>query len=181
MKSFSVTTVLNPFVDFSKIDPEVLRAASVRGQVVHDACASYALDMFVSFKRLRDFDPTALLFFQSFQRWFDQYVGEVIFVEKELTCPIYQFIGHLDLFATMTDGRKVIVDYKTPAVESRSWRAQLSGYRHLVDVNYGGKFPVMALMLNREGRAAKAITYQHSDEDFAAFLSALNAHRYFYK
>ena len=46
---------------------------------------------------------------------------------------------------------------------------------------YGENFfdGCMALQLSPKGTMAKAIVYQYSDADFAAFVSALNAYRFF--
>jgi hypothetical protein len=37
----------------------------------------------------------------------------------------------------------------------------------------------MSLRLDPKGGDAKAVVYEYSDDDWAAFLSALNAYRYF--
>ena len=99
MKMLSVTQVLSPFFDASKIRPEVLAAASQRGTEVHQACAAYArsLPVFLS--------DSAAPYFDSFRNWFDKYVKRALFVEAEFSDPhIYGIVGHVDLSGG-TDGR----------------------------------------------------------------------------
>ena len=173
MHLISVTTALSPFFDASKIKPDVLEFAKLRGTETHQGCAAYArsLPVFLS-------EP-ARPYFESFRNWFDKYVKRVLFVEAEFSDPhVYGIVGHVDLVAELTDGRIVVVDYKTPVVESMTWRAQLAAYCYLINpivVDGGG----MALMLSPEGNAARAIHYKQQASDFANFLAALQAWRAF--
>ena len=116
---------------------------------------------------------------------------EVLYIEKEFIDRRFGFVGHVDMICLLKDGRIVIVDLKTPAIESPSWKLQLSAYREAVNqefcVQAAGQKPIevpaengcMSLRLNKDGKRAKASVYQYSHDDFAVFLSALNAYRYF--
>ena len=180
----SVTQALSPFSDFSGINPEVLRRAAERGSRVHRACAAYALGFPALGLHNEDHG-----YFISFVEWFDNYVDRVLMVEKRLTSPL-GYTGQIDLACRLTDGRCCVVDYKTPALESPTWKAQIASYCELALVELIGLYipksekPVlkiegMALMLNKNGKAAKGIPYQYQADDFAAFLSALNSYRFF--
>ena len=172
MRLISVTTVLSPFFDASKIRPEVLEFAKTRGTEVHQACAAYA-------RSLPVFETSGYLYFQSFRNWFDRYVSRALFVESEFSDPhVYGIIGHVDLVAELVDGRIVVVDYKTPVVESATWRAQLAAYCYLVKPVVG-EVAGMALLLSPDGNAARAIHYKHQASDMANFLAALQAWRAF--
>ena len=172
MQMISVTTALSPFNDFSQVPPDRLAAAAARGTAVHQACAAYA-------RGLPVFETSGYLYFQSFKNWFDKYVKRALFVESEFSDPsVYGIIGHVDLVAELTDGRIVVVDYKTPVAESATWRAQLACYCYLVKPVVG-EVGGMALMLSPDGGAARAIHYKNTASDFAAFLAALSAYRYF--
>ena len=173
LKLISVTTALSPFNDFSQVPPDRLAYATQRGTDVHAACAAYArnLPVFAS-------DGSAP-YFESFRNWFDRYVKRVLFVEAEFSDPsTYGIIGHVDLVAELTDGRIVVVDYKTPVAESKTWKAQGAAYCHLVKPVVG-EVQFMALQLSPEGNAARAIHYKNTASDFAAFLAALAAYRAF--
>ena len=172
MKLISVTTALSPFNDFSQVPPERLAAAAARGTAVHQACAAYA-------RGLPVFETSGYLYFQSFKNWFDKYVKRALFVEAEFSDPTcYCIIGHVDLVAELVDGRIVVVDYKTPVAESKTWRAQLACYCYLVKPVVG-EVGGMALQLSPEGNAARAIHYKNTASDFANFLAALQAWRAF--
>jgi len=173
MKLISVTTALSPFNDFSAVPPDRLEYATRRGTATHAACAAYArsLPVFAS--------NGSAPYFESFRNWFDKYVKRALFVEAEFSDPsVYGIIGHVDLVAELTDGRVVVVDYKTPVAESATWRAQLACYCYLVKPIVG-QADAMALMLSPDGSAARAIHYKQQASDFAAFLAALSAYRYF--
>ena len=173
MKMLSATQVLSPFFDASKIRPEALEFAKTRGTETHAGCAAYArsLPVFLS--------DSAAPYFDSFRNWFDRYVKRALFVEAEFSDPhVYGIVGHVDLVAELTDGRLVVVDYKTPVVESRLWKSQLAAYVYLVKPVVGDA-DAMALMLSQDGSAAKAISYKNTAVDFANFLAALQAYRAF--
>jgi hypothetical protein len=173
MNLISVTRALSPFFDASAIPPAVLEFASTRGTQVHQACAAYAQSLPVRI------DNGAYLYFESFRNWFDRYVRRALFVEAEFSDPhTYGIVGHPDLVAELTDGRIVVIDYKTPAAESKTWRSQIAAYCYLVRPvvgDVGG----MALQLPRDGSTARAIHYKNTAEDFAAFVAALTAYRHF--
>lgn len=174
MKSFSVTTVLGVFADFDVIRDEVLEAAKLRGSGVHAAAAAYASGLYVQ-PLPKDWQG----YFDSFRRWFDLYVDEVIFVEERFHNEQFYFHGKPDLGAVLMDGRRVVVDYKTPAAEMPTWKSQISAYCDLAEDYYGPHFDGMSLRLRRDGKPAKANVYDTSGNDFAAFLAALTAYRYF--
>lgn len=173
MRIIRVTAPLGPFFDKDAIPPHVLEMASARGTEVHAACAAYArgLPVFVS--------DAARPYFESFKMWFDRYVVKVLFVEAEFSDPTcYGITGHPDIVCVLVDGRVVVVDYKTPAAESKTWRAQVACYAYLVRPVVG-KVEGLALMLRNDGGPAKAIVYRHQASDFAGYLAALQAWRHF--
>ena len=173
MQSLSVTRVLSPFNDFSAVPPDRLELASKRGQAVHAACAAYA-------RRLPIFYPDGSQgYVESFINWYDAHVKRPLFIEAEFSDPrVYKIHGHPDLVCEMADGRIAVIDYKTPAAESRTWRSQLAAYIYLVKPVVGDAVG-MAVRLPREGGEARVSVYERSAEDFAAFVAALTAYRYF--
>ena len=182
MKYYSVTEVLSPYFlldvpqDQRHYIERHLETAKERGKKVHAACGSYALGLWVA-----PLPEEWYGYFESFKTWFDNFVDRVFFVEKRLQCDEFFFTGRLDLGVRLIDRREMVVDIKTPLQESPTWCAQLAGYEYLAirydDIMDG--IGSMALKLDPKGASAKAIVYQYSDDDFAAFLSALNAFRYF--
>lgn len=173
MDLISVTRPLSVFFDASQIPAAVLEYAQTRGTEVHRACAAYARGLPVLIAN------GAYPYFESFRNWFDRYVKRALFIEDEFADPVYRIKGHPDIVCELTDGRIVVVDYKTPALESPTWRAQLAAYCYLVAPVVGCMPGGMALKLSGEGGAARAINYTYQAEDLAAFVAALTAYRYF--
>lgn len=168
-----VTAPLSVYFDRSAIPAGVLEAAAARGSAVHAACAAYAKGLPIIVQN------GAVPFFASFRAWFDRYVERALFVEAEFSdTTTYLITGHPDLVAELTDGRVVVVDYKTPAAESSAWRAQVAAYCYLCKPIVG-PCDGMALMLDRDGGPARGIAYKNQAIDFANYLAALQAWRAF--
>jgi len=181
MSNPSSTTVLNPYTDFSRIHPEVLRHAAERGSKIHSAIASHLLGLWVM-----PLDDEAQPRFDSFRRWADLMVDRVLIVEKELSCDCFGYHGHPDA-ALILKGEKgaTVADWKSPIIESKTWKGQISSYWHLVDKH--GDLPegikvtrCCAIMLHPEGKTAKMVDYTDTyHQYFAAFLGALTAYKHF--
>lgn len=179
LKSVSVTTVLSVFSNFDSIPERILENACKRGTRVHSACCAYSRGVYCI--------PPPLEwhgYFRSFQYWFDQYVTKVFFAEQRFYDEDLGFNGMPDLGVELMPGfdfNRVIIDLKTPATEYPTWRAQTAAYLHLANKQYGPNFfdGHMALRLKSDGKMAKALPYKNQVRDFTAFMSALNAWRYF--
>ena len=177
MKLVRVTEPLSIFFRDATagVDPALIEHASARGTEVHAAIAAYELGFF----------PPTLPeeiqgYFDSFRTWFDKYVDHVFFVEEELVDEELGIVGHPDVGLRMRHGRNLIIDYKTPASDSKTWGPQVAAYRHLAEKNRPEKYVgCMALQPKKDGGTARAYTYQRSGEMFQIYLSALNCYRYF--
>ena len=180
-KTESVTTVLNPYSDFSRIRPEVLRHAAERGTRIHGAIAAHLQGLWVP-----PLDDESQPRFDSFRRWADIMVDQVVIVEQELRCASFGYHGHPDA-ALVMKGREgvTVVDWKSPVSASKTWKGQLSAYWHLVD-KHGNLPPGMkvlscgAVMLHPGGKTAKFMEYSDIyNQYFSAFLGALQAYKFF--
>jgi len=171
----SVTEVIEPWVDFSRIPPGTLQAAADRGTLVHEACAMHAQGLWSIGN-----PPEIAGYVASFRRWFDQIVTEVILVEERLFDYALGYCGQIDLVVRVKGGETWLVDLKSPVTLSKSWRVQLAAYQYLceksgVTVDRSG-----SLRLRNDGKIPKMDWYEGSaTQDFNIFLSALNCHRYF--
>lgn len=172
----SVTQVLSVYQDFSMVPDHILHMASERGTRVHAICASLAQGLFVSHRMIT---PDVEGYIQSFNQWFE-YVDEVVFVEGALVDPKLGFVGHPDLVVKMRgDTYLTLVDLKTPTIIGKTWRAQIAAYWHLARKEFKIK-RCGSLRLKQNGGFPIFDEYTKSrHEDFAAFLSTLNAWRYF--
>lgn len=171
----SVTQVLAPFVDYSRVPDHVLAMASDRGSRVHAICAAKLLGLWHS-----PVTGDVAGYVQSFEKW-ARVVSDVILIEAELEDSGFGYCGHPDaLLVIKGDSGSSAVDWKTPRSLMLPWRVQLAAYRNLFEVN---GYPVdrqFSLRLCPDGGAAKLNEYTGTVRaDFAVFMSALNCHRFF--
>jgi hypothetical protein len=170
-----VTEILSPYSDFSKIPPDVLQAAAERGTEVHAACAAYAHNLWLPVPDELDG------YLRSFKAWFDRYVVEVLAVEEEVVHPAFGYIGHVDLIATVAGIRPkqtvAVVDFKSPAVASRSWNCQIAAYLEASRERYGTEV-AGALMLKADGSLPKMIWLEDGNQAFNAFTGILSGFNY---
>lgn len=170
----SVTQVLGLYNDFSMIRPEVLEHAAKRGTAVHKRCNAYALNL-VCLQTDSETQP----YFDSFRNWFNWYVESVLMTEQRLTCDKYCFTGKPDMVAMLKgDKHSTLIDFKTPVTPGKTWPAQLAAYQYLAKKSYDPK-RTGALMLSPKGQIARFIEYSDTATHLNAFLSALNAYRFF--
>lgn len=177
MKFPSVTRVLGVFADFSRIPPHVLNHAAARGTKVHAACSAIAKGLWCPPQ-----EPEVQPYVDSFRRWFDRYVESVSAVEVELVDEKLGFCGHPDLICRIKGDKwdeLTVVDLKTPATKNRLWSAQLAAYRHLAETEIDPPKRTASLRLRKDGSRALFDEYEDQARDLAAFLSALNAVRWF--
>ena len=174
MKIYSVTEVLSKYVNWAKINPDVLAQACQRGTDTHTQCGLYAnLGYFINPP------PECLGYLESFQCWFDANVKKVILYEKRFTCKKFWFTGRLDFVFELNTDEIVLTDIKTPLAESKTWKGQLAAYDYLAEKEGGVKCDdIMSLRLKPDGTSARGVRYGNGKlQYFNTFLSALNAHR----
>ncbi len=180
MKSWpSVTRVLSPWQDFTKVLPDVLEAACLRGSQIHALIACILQDLWVP-----PIPPECEPFIDSFRLWLPC-IEEVVFVEKRLSDPIHKYRGTPDALVRFR-GDKVytLPDWKSPVIQSLSWEVQVSTYRKLAQIEYPD-LPIErvgALQLSPKGKSAVFREYTGQKEHrFSIFLNALSVYRFFKK
>lgn len=120
----SVTTVLQPFMDFSKVPPEMLAAAADRGSEVHSICASIAKNLWVI-----EVPESCVGYVESFVGWFDSMVEEVILAEERLYDHDLGFHGMPDLIVRLRGDKDLsLVDLKTGKVVQPTWEDKYPPY-----------------------------------------------------
>lgn len=170
MDTVSVTRVLQPFNNFSHIPPDVLKNACERGNRVHAAIAAHLSGTFQVVTLPEDERPLL----ESLIRWCDEMVETVIAIEPEVIHQDHGYIGHPDAILVLKSGEKVVVDWKTPQVESRSWPIQIAAYCWALEIGNG-----MAVQPHPEGKMARGIRYDFDPKHWQVFLSALICYRWF--
>lgn len=164
-----VTDILYPFSGLTHIPSEILKNAAERGTKVHEIADSLIKDL-GSFGT----DETVRGYIESLELWLP---GKK-FIDKpdRFYDDQYALTGECD--AIYDDNGLVLVDFKTPAKESRSWMLQGSAYSYLAKkAGYDIK-RIEFVKLDKTGKMPKSYFYQ---ENFDLFLGCLKTYSYFYK
>jgi len=178
MNAPSVTRVIGPWVDWSHVSEERLALAAERGTLIHDACASIAVG--IGWFPVSIEGRAVVGYVQSFRRWFEAVVDEVVFTERELRDDRFGFVGHPDLLVISKDHEKLLIDHKSQVAKSKSWRLQLAAYSHLAEQAGHRPDKIGSLRLHPEGKPPRMDWYDESRlQDFNVFLNCLTAYRFF--
>lgn len=165
-----VTSILYPFSGLKGIDPAILANAQERGTKVHEI-----IDAFEAGIGLIDIEKYLEGYFKSYSKWAE---GKVFKSKPErFYCDELMITGEID--AIYLDGSDlVIVDYKTPAKESKTWAMQATAYSYLAKKSGFKIKRVEFIKLDKTGEKPIVYTYE---EDLDMFLTILKSYRYFYK
>jgi hypothetical protein len=177
----SVTEALSVFTDFKYVNPDILERSSERGSYVHDYINRHHSKSDLDWNGL---GHETIGYISSFLEFKNSVIKSWIGSEIELfcNCKFAPFVGHLDAVVELETG-KYIIDWKTPKAQSKTWRIQLAGYKHLAEDNENTTYKRAVVMLDENGGAPRFVEYPEKDyeRDFAVFISALNCYRYFKK
>ena len=171
----SVTQALSPFVDFSRVPPATLEAACLKGSQIHSIIASLLKGLWVP-----NTPENCQPYIDSFNLWLPV-VDEVVMVEETLIDKARGYKGTPDAILRIKgDEGFTLVDWKSPVMESKSWRLQISAYRALAMQNGYLIHRTGALQLSPKGKVAKFREYSGTiSHDFSVFLNALSIYKYF--
>lgn len=164
-----VTEVLYPFSGLTKVDPEVLRNASERGTKVHAVCEAMIEGLGTCY------EDSISGYVKSFEQWCE---GKK-FIPKppRFYCDQYKITGECDAIYEEESGL-VLVDFKTPVNESKTWKLQASAYSYLAKLYALPLHRLEFVKLNKAGNAPKIFLYE---EDFQFFLNCLQIYRTFFE
>jgi hypothetical protein len=187
-KPISVTTALNKWVNLAMVPTELLELASDRGTRVHKLIPSLIFPDQYPIPEDHIIEPDIVGYLKSFRDWMNSMVKSTLYVEKEIVCDCFNYIGHIDWIGILNgEDTLTVLDWKTPLVESKTWPCQIAAYWHLVDSHLCPtecRLPIIGrcgtIMLNREGRPAHMKEYTgFGPVSFNYFLQALNLVQYF--
>jgi hypothetical protein len=187
-----VSTILSPFSGIDKIDPVVLHNAANRGTVVHKA-----IDKLIKGANSFDVQFDIEIWVKEYAVGTDHFVKEYDLIDNMITSYLiwaadkelhpspgrmyseaFQITGEIDCFYFNKHNEIVLVDFKTPVSESKTWRLQGSAYWYMFVHGDRDADIVEFVKLDRKGKEPKSIVYQ---PDFQLFESVLNTYNYFYK
>lgn len=171
----SVTDIIRPYINSDWYTEE----SQERGTAVHAACAAYLLKLYAP-----PVKPEWKGYVDSFKRWAESVIEDVILVEKRLIDEKLAFCGKPDMIVKLKgDKRLSLPDIKTGQATLRAWQIQSAAYRHLARVNgieTSRGFPVR---LKEDGSGTLPIIdySKNIQKDFNVFQGLLNSYNYFHR
>ena len=172
-----VTELLAPYSGLQSVDPIVLAKAADRGQRVHDYCELYAQSLLIE-----EPDEDCKRYVESFKRWFDSVVSDVIGIEERLYDEEYRVTGKYDLLVKMKGSDQVVlVDIKTPQNQSKTWPLQTAAYFWMLNSKQYERVAQRrgCLIVDKNGGDARFMEHTRDIEDRSIFLGILSTYRYF--
>ncbi len=170
----SVTQILSPYSDFSRVPADRLQVAAERGTRVHGICAAIVQGLWVPM-----IPEECSGYVASFRQWLDTAKPEILMSEQKLSHPTLQFLGHPDLIVRFPkDPSGTVVDFKTPLAKQRTWALQLAAYRELARANGYDVTRAGSLRLKPDGGFPIFDEYRDHGRSWAAFLGALSVWNY---
>ena len=162
-------------IDLSKIPPDRLEYARVRGTAVHLACHYYDLGIL----NWDSVDPVISGYVRSYVAFIGHTDYRVLGSELSLTSKIWRFCGTLDRIAEINKVPS-IVDLKTALISRPVTKLQTAGYHILANDN----FPELKtrkrfeLKLFEDGSIGELIPFNDLEADIQTFLWAVSLHHW---
>jgi hypothetical protein len=168
----SVSEILSPYINTAWFTKE----HTDRGEAVHAAIAAYLQGLWV-----KPLKPNWQPYFDSFKRWADATVEEVVLVEDRLVDHGLGFCGQPDSILKLKgDDCYALADWKTSQGFQDWWVLQGCAYRHLAKKDKGIETKKqMSVILKKDGSGCLVKPYDNFRYYFNIFIGLLNAHRFF--
>lgn len=167
----SVTEVLKPLEDFSMVRPDVLEAARVFGQHVHEACDLFDRDE-LDWSSLA---PDLVPYVEAWKLFIEESGAIVVASEVQVAHEKLGYAGSPDKVLAWGN-RVVIPDLKATAIVPRTVGPQTAAYAEAYHSMHGGKKPGRCCIHLQDG---KYRTHPRKDPaDWSLFISALNCWRF---
>lgn len=165
-----VTEILNPFNDFSHIDPKVLEDKTKLGTMVHDAIADDINE------EMPILTPKAAKYFASYCKWASQANVSFIASEQRYFHDGLMITGKIDALAKMPgENLPVLVDFKTSASPSDTWPMQGHFYQLLLEFNEISIAPrFLFVKLDKDGNFPKVFEYKFELNMLAKCLKSVD-------
>lgn len=124
----SVTQILTPLYDFSRVDPGTLQAAAEFGKQVHAALALWDHEELDT----DDLDTPLISYLDAWRKFLRETGFEVSDIEREVAFPKYGYAGRLDRIGWIKYKNqicRVVIDIKTGATINPVVGIQLAAYQ----------------------------------------------------
>lgn len=168
----SVTKILEVagISDFSKIPPEILECAQLRGTYVHNACELYD----VSKLNEKVLDPVLKAYLDGWKQFRRDFQPEILANEKIVSSEKYRFAGRIDRIMLINQ-KITLIDIKSGAIYP-SATIQLAGYQLAWNEEYGKIYKIkdkFIVRLKNDGSYELSKKDFCSPNDITVFKSAL--------
>ena len=168
----SVTQVISPLQDFSKIDPDVLERARQFGIAVHLACELWDQNIL----DIEALDPQLVPYLEAWKLFRNQTGLEIEGIEVKMASSIMGFAGKADRIGRIKKGRgmmRVVSDIKTGDAIYDVVGLQLAAYKALWN-EANPKARVVGKISVRLGADGKyKLDWWNDTEDIKVFMSLL--------
>lgn len=173
----SVTQVLAPLYDFSRVRDDVLEAKRALGQAVHLACQ---LDDEGDLDE-SSLDEAVRPYLDGYRLFKSHKITRVVAAELRVHHPTLRYAGTLDLLADI-DGDRTLIDLKTPVVINPAVGLQTAAYVSALPLELltrpsGGMHVRRAALRLTEDGHYRLIEYRDPN-DFPTFVAMLTVHRW---
>lgn len=167
----SVTQVLDTLIDFRFVDRDVLEAARVFGNHVHDAMALLVREE-LDWQTL---DPALVPYILGGKRFLEESGITVIASEMRVACKRMRCAGTLDLAGVLRNS-ECVLDFKATAAIPATVGPQTAAYERLYNSMFGGpKRKRYCVQLRENDYRVVPLT---DPADISIFQSALNLHHW---
>lgn len=124
-----ISEIISRYTGYDDISPHVLQNACERGTAVHEICES----IIVGFG-CPDIHPFYEGYIDSFNYWHDEYSSCELNIPDRWYNDESMITGKADCIVKK-DGKNILIDFKTSALESKAWRLQGGAYAFLCHSN----------------------------------------------
>jgi hypothetical protein len=170
----SVSDIIRPYIDTQWFTEE----SAMRGTAIHACCASYIQGLY--FPKLK---PEYQGYMDSFKKWADKNIEEVLLVEKRLVDKDLGYCGQLDAVLKLKNHEKpCIVDWKTGKALQKSWilsiaaYAALEAHRQQLGID---AYDCISVRLRCEQKPPLVHKYSDNQDNFDIFKGMLKTFQFF--
>ena len=170
----SVSDIIRPYVDTRWFTDE----SQIRGSAIHACCASYLQGLY--FPKLKE-DYQGYI--DSFKKWADKNIEDVILVEKRLVDKDLGYCGQLDAVLKLKDHEKLcIVDWKTGKALMKSWILSIAAYAALEARRQQSSidaYDCISVRVRNDQKPPLVHTYSDNRGNFDIFRGMLKSYNFF--
>lgn len=174
-----VTNAISPFTGIEFIPENLLSNAADRGTKVHKHIEGLIEGFEDEFM-----DPAIKPYIDSYNKFISEFCEDIfkadkITQEKRFYCDEMLITGQVDLILEY-QSHTLVIDWKTSANESISWKLQGAAYTYLLKKSgLKNLQPIHFVKLSKFGAKPKVYRYDSYDEDFETFKKCVEMYRYF--